>query len=135
MNARHPLTLALPFAGFGIAGWALENTLAPSPRYSALFGEARVPFLPIYAFGGTTLLLLAPRLRSSGISWPLRATIYAGILTALELAGCAIDRNVLGARSWTYDPRGSYKGLAGCVDPVHALLWAAAGLAMETLVT
>jgi hypothetical protein len=48
---------------FGAGGWAIENVLfKEEPRYSALFKGEKVPFLPVYAFGGAAVMLLAPRL-------------------------------------------------------------------------
>ena len=40
---------------FGVAGWVAENALSDHDRYSALFRGHRVPFLPVYAFGGVAM--------------------------------------------------------------------------------
>jgi len=124
-------------AAYGIVGWMAENTLA-GPRYSRIFDGIAVPFLPIYAAGGLAVHAAAPKLENAGIPWWGRAAIYAVGLSAIELAGCAIDRGPLGGCSWDYEnnrcrsPMPSVS-MRGCVDLRHALLWGALGLAVEKI--
>lgn len=118
---------------FGAGGWAIENMLSKKARYSALFKGERVPFLPVYAFGGATVMLLAPHLRESRLPWYTRAAIYAVTLSAVEYAGCAIDRKVLGACSWDYSQGACIHPSQGCVDFGHAALWGMLGLVVEKL--
>lgn len=116
-------------AMFGVAGWGIENALF-GPRYSAAFGGTHVPFLPVYALGGATVLALAPTLKAQNIPWPLRGAAYAGVLTGVEWAGCQVDRHTLGAKSWDYDHEESLDG-HGCIDWKHAVAWGVLGLIAE----
>jgi hypothetical protein len=120
--------LALRAAGFGVGGWIVENTLF-GPRFSALFDGIKVPLLPVYAAGGLAVQALAPSLRKQ--AWWVRFLAYAGTLSAIELAGCVADREVLGACSWDYSRRACQKPLRGCVDLKHAAAWGALGLVVE----
>ena len=117
-------------AFFGVAGWMLENAMF-GQRFSALFGGRRVPFLPVYAIGGSTALALAPRLRKANVPWPLRAAAYAALLSGVEYAGCQFERRQLGACSWDYSGAACAKPNQGCIDLPHALLWGALGLLLE----
>lgn len=134
----------------GAGGWVIENTLSKAPpddgvvgpgpaehtrrgRYSALFKGERVPFLPVYAFGGGAVMLLAPRLRETELPWYTRAAIYAVTLSAVEYAGCLIDREVLGACSWDYSRKNCADSSRGCVDFGHATLWGMLGLLVEKI--
>jgi len=115
---------------FGIAGWVAENALCREDRYSALFRGHRVPFLPVYAVGGVAMTSASPHLAK----WPTlaRALSYAVIGTAVEYAGCKIDRDVLGARSWDYGARDSLaRSSEGCLNFAHAALWGGLGLVAE----
>ncbi len=71
---------------FGVAGWVAENALSDSDRYSALFRGHRVPFLPVYAFGGIAMTSAAPYLDK----WPTlaRGLAYAILGTGIEFVGC-----------------------------------------------
>jgi|HubBroStandDraft_1064217.scaffolds.fasta_scaffold522281_2 hypothetical protein len=113
---------------FGLVGWGIENVLF-GPRYSAVFGDRKIPFLPIYAAGGATVLAVAPTLKAQGLPWPVRAAAYAGILTGIEWTGCQLDRKTLGARSWDY---GDEAPAEGCIDVKHAVAWGALGLIAES---
>jgi hypothetical protein len=116
--------LAIALAS-GIAGWALENALAPKQggNWSKAFGGRRVPLLPVYAAGGAAVALATPHL--SGLSVPARFGVYAAGLSALELGAGALDRTLPGRPSWSY-------GLAGAVvDVPHALAWGGLGLLVE----
>jgi uncharacterized membrane protein len=115
----------------GVAGWAAENVTSDEPRYSALFKGAHVPFLPVYAFGGGAFLALSPRLRD--LPWYARAAAYAAVGSAVEYAGCVIDRRALGACSWDYSGNACSRPGAGCVDFEHAALWGMLGLLVERL--
>jgi len=119
-------------AFFGIAGWALENVVF-GPRYSAVFGAARVPFLPVYAIGGSAALMIAPSLKASNVPWPLRAAAYAALLSGIEYAGCQFERRKLGACSWDYTDQKCASPREGCIDLPHALLWGALGLLLERM--
>ena len=114
---------------FGVAGWAGENVLF-GPRYSPVFQGRHVPFLPVYAAGGLTMMAAA----SHVAKWPVlaRAAVYAALGTAIEYAGCQLDRKVFDARSWDY---GARDGLAistdGCLSWKHTALWGGLGLVAE----
>lgn len=116
---------------FGLAGWAGENILY-GPRYSPVFQGHKVPFLPVYAAGGLAVIATAPRIADKPIL--LRAVIYAAIGTAIEYAGCHLDRKVFDGRSWDY---GKIDGLAestdGCLSWRHTALWGGLGLLAEKL--
>jgi uncharacterized membrane protein len=116
---------------FGVAGWAGENILY-GPRYSPVFQGHKIPFLPVYAAGGLAVIATAPRI--AGMNPLLRALIYAGIGTAIEYAGCQLDRSVFDGRSWDY---GDIDGLAeqtdGCISWRHSALWGGLGLLAEKL--
>jgi uncharacterized membrane protein len=115
---------------FGVAGWALENSLSDTPRYSQLFGGVKAPFLPVYAAGGAGVMMLAPTLKAQNLPWAVRGAIYAGAMTGVELAACYLDRGTFGAKSWDYKDG----GFGGCVDLKHALAWGALGLLAEQFV-
>jgi uncharacterized membrane protein len=121
--------VAAKAALFGVAGWAGENALF-GPRYSPVFQGHEVPFLPVYAAGGLAMIAAARH----AARWPViaRAALYAAIGTAIEYAGCQLDRKVFAARSWDY---GKSDGLAsntdGCVSWRHAALWGGLGLVAE----
>ena len=114
---------------FGVAGWAGENILHGS-RYSAMFQGHKVPFLPVYAAGGLAVVAMAPRLAGKPVLF--RALVYAAIGTAIEYAGCQLDRKVFDGRSWDY---GKIDGLAkstdGCLSWGHTALWGGLGLVAE----
>ena len=116
---------------FGIAGWALESAIF-GPRSSAVFGGREVPFLPVYAAGGIGVLLAAPQLRAAHVPWPLRAAAYAALLSAVEYAGCVMDRR-MGSCAWDYSGNACARPERGCVDLKHAALWGALGLVVEGL--
>lgn len=114
---------------FGVAGWAGENILY-GPRYSPVFQGHKVPFLPVYAAGGLAIIAAAPRFANR--SFLFRAIAYAAIGTAIEYAGCQLDRKVFDGRSWDY---GKIDGLAettdGCISWRHSALWGALGIVTE----
>jgi hypothetical protein len=125
---------------FGVAGWAAENLLHER-YYSPVFRGHKVPFLPVYAAGGLAVIAAAPYLRSRP-AW-LRGLVYAGLGTAIEYAGCQLDRTMFKnadagrrpgshGRSWDY---GEVDGLAestdGCLSWKHTALWGGLGLLAE----
>ncbi len=115
---------------FGVAGWVAENALSDSDRYSALFRGHRVPFLPVYAFGGIAMTSAAPYLDK----WPTlaRGLAYAILGTGIEYVGCKIDRELLHARSWDYGQRDTLsRASEGCLNFAHAALWGGLGLIAE----
>lgn len=115
---------------FGVAGWVLENALC-GDRYSGVFGGHKVPFLPIYAANGLALSGVASYLSD----WPIfgRGLAYATLGTAIEYAGCQIDRKLLAQRAgYSYsaaDPLASAS--EGCVNFTRAALWGGFGLIAE----
>ena len=114
---------------FGVAGWVGENVIF-GPRYSAVFQGHRVPFLPIYAAGGLGMLIAAPKV--TGRSVLTRALVYAALGTAIEYAGCRLDRDVFGARSWDYGQRdGLATSTDGCLSWKHTALWGGLGFLVE----
>jgi hypothetical protein len=119
---RAALQLGLRFLAYGVAGWVLENVVS-GPRYSAVFGGAKVPLLPVYGIGG--LVIGAARPALSDMTPAARAISYGGVLSAVEVATCKLDR-AMGWQSWSYDGD-------ACVDLPHALAWGALGLAAETV--
>jgi len=142
LTARSPSEVASPAtttveavvakaALFGVVGWAGENFLY-GPRYSPVFQGHKVPLLPVYAAGGLAVIATAPRI--AGAPLLLRALVYAAIGTAIEYAGCQLDRKVFDGRSWDY---GKIDGLAestdGCISWRHSALWGGLGLLAEKL--
>jgi uncharacterized membrane protein len=114
---------------FGVAGWAAENVLF-GPRYSAVFQGHRVPFLPIYAAGGLAMITVAPKI--AGRSALMRAAVYAALGTAIEYAGCKLDRGMFEARSWDYGRRDDLaRSTDGCLSWKHTALWGGLGLVAE----
>lgn len=103
----------------GVAGWAIENALF-APRYSRVFGEARIPFLPVFAAGGAAVALLSEEIADE--SPIVRGAVYAAVLTGLEGAAGLADRSI-GRTSWDYD--------GAVVDVPHALAWGALGLGLD----
>jgi uncharacterized membrane protein len=124
--------IAVKALAFGVAGWALENVLF-GERYSAVWSGAKVPFLPVYAFGGAAIALAAPHLKASNVPMAARAALYAGALSGIEYAGCQIDRRTFKACSWDYSNQLCKVPAEGCVDLEHAGLWGVLGLLVETL--
>jgi uncharacterized membrane protein len=116
---------------FGVAGWAGENILY-GPRYSPVFQGHKVPLLPVYVAGGLAVIAVAPRIAGQNVL--VRAIVYAAIGTAIEYAGCQLDRKVFDGRSWDY---GKIDGLAqqtdGCISWRHSALWGGLGLLAEKL--
>lgn len=116
---------------FGLGGWAGENLLY-GPRYSPVFQGHKVPFLPVYAAGGLAVIATAPHIAGKNVVF--RALVYAALGTAIEYAGCQLDRKVFDGRSWDY---GEIDGLAestdGCISWRHSALWGGLGLLAEKL--
>jgi uncharacterized membrane protein len=116
---------------FGLGGWAGENILY-GPRYSPVFQGHKVPFLPVYAAGGLAVIATAPHIAGKNVVF--RALVYAALGTAIEYAGCQLDRKVFDGRSWDY---GEIDGLAestdGCISWRHSALWGGLGLLAEKL--
>jgi hypothetical protein len=121
-------------AVFGLVGWALENALC-GERYSQAFAGHKVPWLPVYAANGIALTGASSYLSS----WPMfgRGLAYAAIGTAVEWAGCQIDRKLLSQRAGV--PGGGFAGSAdalfefsgGCVNFTRSVLWGGLGLVAE----
>jgi len=126
-----PGAVVVKTALFGVAGWAAENVLF-GRRYSAVFQGHHVPFLPIYAAGGLAMITAAPAL--AGRSALVRAAAYAAVGTAVEYAGCKLDRGMFDARSWDYGERdGLATSTDGCLSWKHAALWGGLGLLVEKI--
>lgn len=114
---------------FGVAGWAGENILY-GPRYSPVFQGHKVPFLPVYATCGLAVIAIAPRIAKQPTL--LRSLVYAALGTAIEYAGCQLDRKVFDGRSWDYkDLDGLAESTDGCISWKHAALWGGLGLLGE----
>jgi uncharacterized membrane protein len=118
-------------AAFGVAGWLAENAICGQERYSAIFRGAKIPFIPIYAVNGVALTAAAPYVSR----WPMiaRGITYALLGTAVEYAGCQIDRQLgSGQPAWDY---GRNDALAvssgGCVTFMRSALWGGMGLVAE----
>jgi uncharacterized membrane protein len=118
-------------AAFGVGGWLFENLLFGGERYSSAWNGAKVPFLPVYAFGGAAVMLAAPYLKSTPA--PARAIAYAAGLSAIELAGCQVERRMMVSCSWDYSGNACKNPWAGCVDAPHAVFWGALGLLVEAI--
>jgi len=115
---------------FGVAGWVAENALCREDRYSALFRGHKVPFLPVYAVGGLAITAASPHVSK----WPVlaRGLAYAVLGSAIEYAGCQIDRKMLEARSWDYGNRDALaRSSEGCLNFAHSALWGGLGLVAE----
>lgn len=117
---------------FGVAGWVVENALCPQDKYSTVFRGLRVPFLPIYAINGLALTGAAPYVSK----WPTlaRGLAYSVLGTAIEYAGCQIDRKFLATRgpSWDYGRTEALsRASEGCVSFTRSALWAGFGLVAE----
>lgn len=123
-------SLAIRATAFGVGGWVVENTLF-GPKNSKLFDGIKVPVLPGYAAGGLAVQALAKSPSIRNLSWWQRAAVYGATLSAVELAGCFIDREVIGACSWDYSKGGCKSPLRGCMDLKHVAVWAALGLLVE----
>jgi uncharacterized membrane protein len=116
---------------FGIVGWIGENMLF-GPRYSPVFQGHRVPFLPVYAFGGLVMLSVAPYLAEAHLL--LRGLAYAAIGTTVEYVGCQLDRRVFDARSWDYEDVDDLADQTdGCISWRHTALWGGLGLVAEKI--
>lgn len=121
-------------AAFGIGGWLAENAICGGERYSAIFRGAKIPFIPIYAVNGV-VLSGASKFVNDKWRWPwlARGLAYSILGTAVEYAGCQIDRQLLSGRAtWDY---GRSDALArssdGCVSFTRGALWGGMGLVVE----
>jgi len=123
--------LALQGTLFGVGGWTLENVFF-GPRFSTVFDGVQIPFLPVYAFGGMTIMATRPYLDK--LPWIVRVPIYSALLTGVEFAGCQINRRVFGSCSWDYSNQNCANPWAGCIDLDHGLLWGILGVAVEGIV-
>jgi len=132
MTTEEVKALAKKAAVYGVGGWMLENTFF-GPHYSAIFGGVAVPLLPVYAAGGLAVGAAAPKLKEANVPWWGRALAYAAGLSAIEYAGCRIDRDFLGDCAWDYAGNRCLEPARGCVDMKHALAWGALGLLVEKL--
>ena len=116
---------------FGVAGWVAENALCHTDRYSAVFRGAKIPFMPIYAANGVALTFAAPYVSK----WPIlaRGLAYSILGTAVEYAGCRIDRALLGGQASRNFGRDDAlaRGTEGCVDFTRSALWGGMGLIAE----
>jgi uncharacterized membrane protein len=115
---------------FGFGGWAIEN-IFDAPRFSPVFSGAPVPFLPVYAVGGATVMAMAPYLQK--LPWYARLPVYAVALSGVEFASCIVNRKLLDACSWDYSNAHCTRSLEGCIDVKHAIIWGVLGLAAEGL--
>ncbi len=104
----------------GVAGWALENMIR-GPTYSKAFGGAKVPFLPVYAFGGAAVIIVGSKIQHIA-GWQ-RFLIYGGTTTLVEAVAGVLDRADGSKPSWDYD--------GSPVDLKYSLLWAAGAMAIE----
>lgn len=121
-------TIAAATLGSGVAGWAIENLWSCQKegracRYSRVFGETHVPFLPVYAAGGAAVAAIAPRIAEWNVL--ARGLVYGTALSGIEYAAGALDRGS-GWRSWDY-------GRGRRVDLPHAAAWAVLGLGLEQI--
>lgn len=115
-------SVAVPaFVAFGFAGWLLENVYREKPAFSKAFGGAKVPFLPVYAIGGLSVLLLSEKIKDYE-AWQ-RFIIYAAATTGVEFVAGQIDRMDGKKPSWDYD--------GAVVNLGYSLMWAGAALAIE----
>lgn len=116
---------------FGVAGWLAENALCGQERYSAVFRGAKIPFIPIYAVNGVALTAAAPYVSK----WPTlaRGLAYSVLGTAIEYAGCQIDRQLLSGRAtWDYGRNDALaRSSDGCVSFTRSALWGGMGLIAE----
>ena len=115
---------------FGFGGWVVENALCEQDRYSTVFRGAKIPFMPVYAANGIALTALSPYVSN----WPIIARGFAyGLLgTAVEYAGCQIDRKLLGGQSASYASVDALTRLSeGCVNFTRSALWGGMGLIAE----
>ena len=116
---------------FGIGGWLAEN-LFIEERYSSAFDNHKVPFLPVYAIGGMTVILTHPHI--SEFNPLLRAGIYAAELTAIEYVAGQLDRRLMNKCSWDYSDKQCNNINEGIVDLPHAVLWGGLGLITEKII-
>lgn len=118
-----PAAVVGSFVLFGVAGWVIEN-VKRGPTFSKAFNGARVPFLPVYAFGGLAVVAAAPYIRNLPI-WQ-RFFLYGVATTAVEGIAGIIDRVDGDRPSWDYN--GSPINLG------YSLLWASGALLVEQAV-
>jgi uncharacterized membrane protein len=116
-------------AVFGVAGWLAENAICQESRYSPVFRGAQIPFLPIYAVNGVVLSALEPYVSK----WPTlaRGLAYALAGTAVEYAGCQVNRHMLSQRYGTMATDALTQLSSGCVDFKRSALWGGMGLIAE----
>ena len=115
---------------FGVAGWVAENALCETDRYSAIFRGAKIPFMPIWAANGVALTAVSPYVSK----WPAlaRGLAYSILGTAVEYAGCQIDRKLLGGHAQSYGSSEALSRLSdGCVSFTRSAMWAGVGLIAE----
>jgi len=121
---------------FGVGGWLAENAICGTDRYSAIFRGAKIPFIPIYAVNGLVLSAASTYVHDKW-KFPLlaRGLIYSVLGSAVEYAGCQIDRQLIGDSrkpAWDYG-RGDALATStdGCVSFTRGALWGGMGLVVE----
>ncbi len=131
VNTDRMKTLFQNFIRCGILGWCLEITFTAlhslQKRNFRLTGNTSLWMFPIYGMG----CLLAPVGRLLGkASWPVRGSIYAGLIFLGEAcSGRLLDRRKL--CPWDYSRARWRVGKHIRLD--YFPCWAAAGLMMERL--
>ncbi len=111
------------FIAFGVGGWVFENVVR-GPTFSKAFNGAKVPFLPVYAFGGVTVLIIAPKVAHLPVYQ--RFLVYGAATVGVEAIAGIIDRMDGDKPSWDYD--------GSPVNLKYAVLWAGASMAIEQMV-
>jgi len=105
-----PLNYVLAFFIFAFLGFGLEyfmSLILDIPTY--LYGqslflifETKLPFLPIYGFGGVIILMLTKYLIDKKLNLLLIGFINGAILTIVELIGGFICIGLFGYNLWDY---------------------------------
>ena len=84
----------------GVLGWVVEAVWTGAPRFSLVFGDRKIPFLPVYAVGGGLVAILAPALAPFPLL--LRLGGYAGIMAVVEQVAWKLSHATAGKATWGY---------------------------------
>ena len=118
---------------FGVGGWLAENAICQQDRDSTLFRGSKIPVIAVYPVNGVVLSAASSFISKWG--WPLvaRGLTYSIIGTAIEYAGCQIDRQLISSKQPSnFGPVDALaRSTDGCVSFTRSALWGGLGLVAE----
>ena len=137
-SERRPLRRSQRAVVYGILGWAMEvaftgigQAVDPRTRDWRLAGHSYLWMGPLY--GSAAYLYEPVRDRVRGRSRWQRALVYGTGFIAAEWASGAVLRRLTGTIPWDYTGHSRFVAGSGATRFDYLPLWAALGLAMESL--